>query len=91
MPVGASLQPASHRQAELQTDRERDWVRRASAGDRDAFAALVDRYWRPIRAWLTGLTHDPLAPAWYMTACVGLALIAMVVLPETAPGRAKTG
>jgi MFS transporter, MHS family, citrate/tricarballylate:H+ symporter len=42
-------------------------------------------------AWLTGLTHDPLAPAWYMTACVGLALIAMVVLPETAPGRAKTG
>jgi MFS family permease len=42
-------------------------------------------------AWLTGLTHDPLAPAWYMTASVGLALIAMVVLPETAPGRAKTG
>jgi MFS family permease len=42
-------------------------------------------------AWLTGLTHDPLAPAWYMTACVGLALIAMVVLPETAPGRAETG
>jgi MHS family citrate/tricarballylate:H+ symporter-like MFS transporter len=41
-------------------------------------------------AWLTGLTHNPLAPAWYMTVCVGLALIAMIALPETAPGRAKT-
>jgi MFS transporter, MHS family, citrate/tricarballylate:H+ symporter len=42
-------------------------------------------------AWLTGLTHNPLAPAWYMTVCVGLALIAMIILPETAPGRAGMG
>jgi RNA polymerase sigma-70 factor (ECF subfamily) len=40
----------------VERDEERDWVQRASAGDRDAFAALVDRYWSAIRAWLTGLT-----------------------------------
>jgi RNA polymerase sigma-70 factor, ECF subfamily len=40
----------------VERDEESDWVRRASAGDRDAFAALVDRYWVPVRAWLTGLT-----------------------------------
>jgi RNA polymerase sigma-70 factor (ECF subfamily) len=40
----------------VENDQERDWVRRASAGDRDAFAALVDRYWGPVRAWLAGLT-----------------------------------
>jgi RNA polymerase sigma-70 factor (ECF subfamily) len=40
----------------VERDEERDWVRRASTGDRDAFAALVDRYWGAIRAWLTGLT-----------------------------------
>jgi MFS family permease len=42
-------------------------------------------------AWLTGLTHNPLAPAWYMSLCVGLALIAMIAMPETSPGRAKSG
>ena len=42
-------------------------------------------------AWLTGLTHNPLAPAWYMSVCVAIALVAMIVLPETAPGRAGTG
>jgi MHS family citrate/tricarballylate:H+ symporter-like MFS transporter len=40
-------------------------------------------------AWLTGLTHNPLAPAWYMSVCVAVALLAMFALPETAPGRAK--
>jgi MFS family permease len=40
-------------------------------------------------AWLTGLTHNPLAPAWYMTVCVAVALVAMIALPETAPGRTK--
>jgi RNA polymerase sigma-70 factor (ECF subfamily) len=40
----------------VESDEERDWVRRASAGDRDAFAVLVDRYWGSVRAWLTGLT-----------------------------------
>jgi RNA polymerase sigma-70 factor (ECF subfamily) len=32
------------------------WVRRARAGNRAAFAALVDRYWEPLRRWLFGLT-----------------------------------
>jgi len=40
-------------------------------------------------AWLTGLTHNPLAPAWYMSVCVAVALLAMFAVPETAPGRAK--
>jgi MHS family citrate/tricarballylate:H+ symporter-like MFS transporter len=38
-------------------------------------------------AWLTSLTHSPLAPAWYMTGGVAVGLIAMLFLPETAPGR----
>lgn len=33
-------------------------MRRARAGDREAFDALVDRYWHPVRAWLAGLTGD---------------------------------
>jgi len=40
-------------------------------------------------AWLTGVTHNPMAPAWYMSIGVAVALIAMIVLPETAPGRIK--
>ncbi len=40
-------------------------------------------------AWLTGLTHNPLAPAWYMSVCVAIALVAMLALPETGPGRTK--
>jgi MFS family permease len=42
-------------------------------------------------AWLTRLTHSPLAPAWYMTGCVAVSLVAMVVLPETAPGKRRRG
>jgi MFS transporter, MHS family, citrate/tricarballylate:H+ symporter len=40
-------------------------------------------------AWLTGLTHNPLAPAWYMSICVAFALVAMIALPETSPLPAK--
>ena len=35
---------------------ESDWVRQAAAGDRAAFARLVDRYWDAVRRWLFGLT-----------------------------------
>jgi len=35
--------------------------------------------------WLTAATHSPMAPAWYMTVCVGLGLLAMFGLKETAP------
>ncbi len=38
-------------------------------------------------AWLTNLTHSPLAPAWYMTGGIFVGLLAMQFLPETAPGR----
>jgi len=34
------------------------WVRRAQAGDREAFAMLVDRYWLRIHRWLFGLTRN---------------------------------
>ena len=36
-------------------------------------------------AWLTRITGSPLAPAWYMTGAVTIALIAMARLPESAP------
>ena len=35
---------------------EQQWVRQAQAGDRQAFAALVDCYWQRIYRWLFGLT-----------------------------------
>src|SRR2546426_581970 len=33
-------------------------VRRAQAGDKGAFAALVERYWDGLYRWLYHLTHD---------------------------------
>ena len=39
-------------------------------------------------AWLTDVTHDPLAPAWYMSAGVVMGLIAMLAMRETAPVKA---
>ena len=42
-------------------------------------------------AWLTKLTHSPLAPAWYMTVWVAIALLAMLALPETAPVKTMAG
>ncbi len=38
-------------------------------------------------AWIIRATGNPLAPAWYMLGAVTVGLIAMVRLPETAPGR----
>ena len=40
-------------------------------------------------AWLTGVTHSPLAPAWYMAGGVFIGLLAMLAMRETAP--VKTG
>jgi RNA polymerase sigma-70 factor (ECF subfamily) len=37
---------------------EQQWVRQAQAGDRQAFAALVDGYWPRIYRWLFGLTGN---------------------------------
>ena len=39
-------------------------------------------------AWLTGVTGNPLAPAWYMLAAALLGLGAVGASRETAPGRA---
>jgi len=36
-------------------------------------------------AWLTGATHSPLAPAWYMMVGVAIGLVAMLGMRETAP------
>lgn len=33
-------------------------VRRAQAGDRQAFAVLIERYWDPLYRWLYHLSHD---------------------------------
>lgn len=40
-----------------------------------------------IVAWLTKISGDPAAPAWYMTAAVATALAAMLFMPETGPHR----
>ena len=40
-------------------------------------------------AWLTHLTHNPLAPAWYLTGAVAVSLMAMLAMPETAPVHAR--
>lgn len=65
----------------LQTDPESEFVRRAQAGDRAAFAALVDRYWNPVRAWLAGLTGgehaaEDLTQETFLKAWVGLPSLA---------------
>lgn len=42
-----------------------------------------------IVAWLTRLTGDPLAPAWYMIGGVVIGLLAIMLMPETAPVRLR--
>lgn len=44
--------------AVVQHPDENNWVRQAQTGDRQAFAALVDRYWGRIYRWLHSLTHN---------------------------------
>ncbi len=40
-----------------------------------------------VSKWLTELTHDPLAPAWYLTAAIVIGGVAMALMRETALGR----
>lgn len=42
----------------MDQEAEHQWIRQAQAGDRQAFAALVDRYWPRIYRWLFGLTRQ---------------------------------
>jgi RNA polymerase sigma-70 factor (ECF subfamily) len=57
---------------------ENDLISRAQAGDRQAFAALVERYWDNLYRWLFHLTHDQhaaedLAQETFLKAFRGLA------------------
>ena len=65
------------RAGDVESDQEREYVRRARTGDQSAFAALVDRYWHPVRAWLAGLTGrehtaEDLAQETFLKAWVAL-------------------
>ena len=42
----------------MQHAEEQLWVQRAQAGDRQAFAVLVEYYWARVYRWLYGLTHN---------------------------------
>jgi len=42
-----------------------------------------------IVTWLIDVTGSPLAPAWYMTGAVGLGLVAMLMMRESAPIRKR--
>jgi MFS transporter, MHS family, citrate/tricarballylate:H+ symporter len=41
--------------------------------------------------WLIKVTGSPMAPAWYMTTAVVVGLVAMMLMKESAPGRAPQG
>ena len=42
----------------MHESQEQMWIQRAQAGDREAFAALVETYWLRIHRWLFGLTRN---------------------------------
>lgn len=39
--------------------------------------------------WLIKVTGSPMAPAWYMTTAVGIGLVAMFLMKESAPARTQ--
>jgi MFS transporter, MHS family, citrate/tricarballylate:H+ symporter len=41
--------------------------------------------------WLLHLTGNPLAPAWYLLLAAIVGLVAMSLMPETAPGKQRQG
>ncbi len=41
-------------------------------------------------AWLTEVTGNPLAPAWYLLFATAAGLGAMILMRETAPGKIRT-
>jgi RNA polymerase sigma-70 factor (ECF subfamily) len=49
---------AAPQSADRPSESEDNLVRRAQAGDRAAFADLVERYWERLYRWLYHLTHD---------------------------------
>ncbi len=66
-------------------------VRAGTAGTVYAFAISVFGGSTPfVVTWLTQTTHDPLMPGWYLAGAALIGLIALLFLPETAPGVALT-
>ncbi|HVN00097.1 MAG TPA: MFS transporter [Caulobacteraceae bacterium] len=64
-------------------------VRSASLGLIYAFAISVfGGSTQFVVAWLTGLLHSDLAPAWYMTFWVAVGCLAKLMMPETSPVKA---
>jgi MFS transporter, MHS family, citrate/tricarballylate:H+ symporter len=43
-----------------------------------------------VEMWLVKATGSILAPAWYLTAATAIGLVAMILMPETAPAKAKS-
>jgi MFS transporter, MHS family, citrate/tricarballylate:H+ symporter len=41
-----------------------------------------------LEQWLVGVTGSPLAPAWYLTAATLAGVVAMMLMPESAPAKA---
>ena len=39
-------------------EEEHSWIRAAQAGNTQAYAGLVDRYWPRVQRWLQGLIQD---------------------------------
>jgi RNA polymerase sigma-70 factor (ECF subfamily) len=50
--------PEAFQEAGVSHEVEHSWIRAAQAGDTQAYAAIVDRYWPRVQRWLSGLTHD---------------------------------
>ena len=48
----------SHTQDDLLPGEELRWIEAAQAGDREAFAKIVELYWDRLYRWLFHLTHD---------------------------------
>jgi len=44
---------------------------------------------QPIVKWLIENMHNSLAPAWYMTIAYSIAIVAMMLMPETAPRKLR--
>ncbi len=61
-------------------------IRAGTTGMTYAFAISVFGGSTPfVVTWLTGITHNPLTPAWYLVVASAAGLIALLILPETAP------
>ncbi len=43
---------------------------------------------QPMIAWLIHVTGNPMAPAWYLLAAISMSLVAMYLMPESAPAAA---